>query len=74
MGRGCNRVGDAEEDKGLSGAAERKAAPCHLEGTKHSKRNTARAGVLVCQKTKAEKEAWRDNTNGKSWPPARGFI
>lgn len=73
MGRGCNRVGDAQEDKGLSRTAERKAAPCHLEGRNHSKRNTARAGVLVCPKTKAEKEAWREEGTVGSSGLLQGF-
>lgn len=56
MGRGCSRVEDAKEDQGLNHAAEIKATPCHLKGTKLIKRNTAksevmlRAGALVWQK------------------------
>lgn len=39
MDRGCNRIEDAE-DEGINHAAERKAAPCHLEGTKYRARGT----------------------------------
>lgn len=46
MGRGCNKAEDAEVDQGLNYAAERRAAPCHLRGTKLIKRNTARAGMM----------------------------
>lgn len=46
MGRGCNMAEDAEVEQELNHAAERRAAPCHLKGTKRIKRNTARVGVM----------------------------